>query len=163
MACCAPRKKKWNISFSNPMPRSEKWRSGVLSFLGLKSWRLRYQETRQCFVKTRRPAAFLPTMAPQRICRHPGEAKEQLHIHLTNAESWLQCRLYLYQECHPLQLVTLPEFKNLPSSIGQSDIHIFIQFFPTQNVSMMMRILSKVPIFILTCWLMKVSTLSVVW
>ena len=79
-----------DIAFRNHVPRSEKRWTGVLGFLGMKRWRLRCNDTRGCFVKTTRPAAFLAEMAPPRICRHTGEAKEQVHLNLTDADSRLQ-------------------------------------------------------------------------
>jgi len=158
----APQSRKWNISLRNHAPRSEKRRSGVLSFPGTKRWRLRYKDTRQCFVKTKRPAAFHAKMAPQRIRRHAGDAKEQVHLHPTNAESGLQSRLRHCPARHLPQLVSLLKFNFLKSSICPLDIHIRIQHFPVRNFSMM-RKPSTIPILIQICWLMKVSTLSVVW
>jgi len=157
-----PQSRKWNTSFRTNTPRSEKRRSGELSSLGTKRWRLWYKDTRQCFVKTKRPAAFLAKMAPQSIRRHAGDAKEQVHLHPTDAESRLQSRLHHCPARHPPQPVTLPEFNLLKSSICRPDIHIRIQLFPVRNLSMM-RIPSTIPILIQICWLMKVSTLSVVW
>jgi len=109
----APQSRKGNTSLRNHAPRSEKRRSGVLSFLGTKRWRLRYKDTRQCFVKTKRPAAFHATMAPQRIRRHAGDAKEQVHLHPTDAGSGLQSRLRHCPACHPPQRLTLRTFNLL--------------------------------------------------
>jgi len=158
----APQLRKQIISYRNHAPRSEKKRSGVLSFLGTKRWRLRYKDTRQCFVKTKRPAAFLAKMALQRIRRHAGHAKLQVHLHPPDAESGFHRRLYLRQARHPPQPVTLPELNLLKSSICRPDIHIRIQHLPGRNISKMMRIPSTIPILIQICWLMKVSTLAVV-
>jgi len=159
----APQLRKRNISLRNHGPRSGKKRSGVLSFLGTKRWRMRYKNTRQCFVTTKRLAASLAKMAPQRIRRHAGAAKEQVDLHQPDAESGFQSWLHLHSVRHPPQPVTLPEL-NLPKSwICRPDIWIRIHLFPVQNVSKMMRIPSKIPILIQICWLMKVSTLSVVW
>jgi len=159
----APQLRKRNISYRNHTPRSEKKRSGMLSFLGTKRWRLRYKDIRQCFVKSKCPAAFLAKMALQRIRRHAGHTREQVHLHPPNAESGLQSRLHLHQARHPPQPVTLPELKLLKSSLCRPDIRIRIQLFPGRNISMMMRIPSTIPILIQICWPMKVSTLSVVW
>jgi len=103
----APQLRKRNTALRNPAPRSEKRRSGVLSFLGTQRWRLRYKDTRQCFVKTKRPAAFHAKMAPQRICKHAGDAKEQVHLHPTNPESGLQSWLRYCPARHPPQRLTL--------------------------------------------------------
>ena len=129
--------RKQNISLRNHVPRSKKRRSGVLSFLGIKRWRLRYKDTRQCFVETTHPAAFLSKMALQTIRRHARDAKEQVHLHPTDPESRLQSRLHLYPACHPPQPVTLLELNLLKSSICRLDIHIRIQRFPVRNLSMM--------------------------
>jgi len=154
--------RKRNTALRNHAPRSEMWRSGVLSFLGTKWWRLRYNDTRQCFVKTKRPAAFLAKIALQRIHRHATDAKEQVHLQPTNAESGLQSRLHHCPVRHPPQPVTLPEFNLLKLSICLPDIHIRMQVFPVRNV-LMMRIPSTILILIQICWLMKVSTLAVAW
>jgi len=109
----APQSRKRNISLRNHVPRSEKRRSRVLSFLGTKWWRLRYKDTQQCFVKTLRPAAFHAKMAPQRIRRHAGDAKEQVHLHPTDAESGLLSRLHHCPARHPPEWLTLLKFNLL--------------------------------------------------
>ena len=158
-----PQLRKQSISLRNHAPRSEKKRRGVLSFPGSKRWRLRYKDTRQCFVITKRPAAFLAKIAPQRICRHAGDAKKQVHLCLPDTECGLQSRLYLHPARHPPQLVTLPELKHQKSSICWPDIRIRIQMFPVQNFSKIMRISSTISILIQIWWLRMVSTRSVVW
>jgi len=163
MAFRTLQKRKRNISSRKHAPRSEKRRSRVLSFLGIKRWRLWYKDTRQCFVMTNRPAAFLAQMAPQKIRRHAGDAEEQVHLPLTNAECGLQSRLHLRLAHHPPQPVTLPELNRLKSSICRPDIRIRIQLFPVRNISKIMRIPSTIPILIQICWLMMVSALCVVW
>jgi len=50
--------RKRNILLRNHALRFEKRRRGMLSVLGITRWRLRYKDTRQCFVKTKHPAAF---------------------------------------------------------------------------------------------------------
>jgi len=102
----------------------------MLSFLRTKGWRLWYKDTRQCFVKTKRPAAFLATMAPQGIRRHAGHATEQVHLHPPDAETGFQSRLHFHQARHPPQPVTLPELNLLKSSMCRPDILIRIQLFP---------------------------------
>jgi len=159
----APQLRKQNIWLRNHAPRSEKWTSRVLSSLGTKWWSLQYKDNRQCFVKTRLPAAFLAQMAPQRIRWHTGDAKEQVHLHPSGAETRLQSRLHRCLVRHLPQPVTLPELNHLKSSICRPDIRIRIQLFPLRNISTMMKIPSMIPILIQLCWLMKVSTLSVVW
>jgi len=156
-----PQSRKRNISFRNHAPRSEKRRSGVLSFLGTKRWSLQYKDTRQCFVQTERPAAVHAKMAPQRIRRHAGDAKDQVYLHPTDAKSALQSLLRHCLARHPPQPVTLVRFYLLKSSICPPDIRIRIQLFRVRNFSMM-RKPSTIPILIQICWLMKVSTLSVV-
>jgi len=158
----APQSRKRNTSLRIHTPRSEKRRHGLLSFLGTKRWRLWYKDTRQCFVKTKRLAAFLAKMAPQWIRRHAGDAKEQVHLHPTNTESRLQSRLHHCPSHHLPQPVTLPEFNLLKLSICLPDIRIPMQLFRVRNFSMM-RTLSTITNLIQICWLMKVSTLSVVW
>jgi len=159
----APQYRKHIISFRNHPLRSKKRRSGVLSFLGIYRWRLRYNDTRQCFIKTKRPAAFLATMGPQRICRHSGDPEEQVHLHPSKAESWLQSRLHLCLARHLPQPVILLELNLLKSSICRPHIRIRIQLFLVRNFSMMMRIPSNIPIVIQICRLMKVRIRSVVW
>jgi len=131
----APQLRKRNILLRNPAPRSEKRRSRVLSFLSITRWRLRYKDTRQCFVKTKSPAAFLAKMAPQRIRRHTGDAKDQVHLDPPDAECGLQSRLHICPACHPPhppQPVTLPELNLLGSSICWPHIRIRIQLFPVR-------------------------------
>jgi len=155
-----------NILLRNHVPRFEKRRSGVLSFLGITRWRLRYKDTRQCFIKTKRPAAFHVKMAPQRNPRHAGDAKEQVHLQPPDAEYGLQSRLPIRPSRHPPHLpqpVTHPELNLLNWSICRPDIHIRLQLFPVCNFSKMMKIPSTIPISIQICWLMKVITLSVAW
>jgi len=158
----SPQSRKQSTLLRNHALRSERRWSGVLSFLGTKWWRLQYKDTRQCFVKTKCPAAFLDKTALHRIRRHAGDAKNQVHLHPTDAEIGLQSPLHHCPTCHPPQPVTLPEFNPLKSSICPPDIGIRIQLFPVWNFSMM-RKPSTIPILIQICWLMKVSKLSVVW
>jgi len=126
--------RKRNTSLRNHAPRSEKRRSGVLSFLGTTRWRPRYKDIRHWFVKTKCLAAFLAKMAPQGIRRHSGDTKEQVHLHPIDAESKLRSRLHHCPACHPPQLVRLPEFNHLKSSICPPDIRIRKQLFPVRNV-----------------------------
>ena len=155
--------RKRNISLRNHAPRSEKRRSGVFSFLERKGWRMPYKDTRQCFVKTKRPAAFLAKMVRQRICRHSGHWKEQLHHRPPFAENGFHSRLHLCPARHPPLPVTLPELNLLISSISWQDIRIRIQLFRVRNFSKMISMLSRMPMMIQRCRLMKVNTLSVVW
>jgi len=166
MAFRAMRSRKRNILLRNPARRSEKRRSGVLCFLGITRWRLRYKDTCQCFVETKRPAAFLAKMAPQRIRRPGGDAKEQVHLHPPDSECRLQSRVPIRparHPPHPPQAVTLLELNLVISSICRPDIRNRILLFPVGKFSMIMRIPSTIPILIQICWLMKVSTLSVAW
>jgi len=105
-------------------PRSEKRRSGALSLLGTKWSGLQYKDTRQCFVKSKHPAAFLANIAPLRIHRDAGDAKEQVHLHPTDAESRLPIRLHHCPACHPPQQVPPPDFNVRKSSICPQDIGI---------------------------------------
>jgi len=145
-ACHVAQSRKQNTVFRNLAPRSEKRRSGVLSFLGIISWRLRYKDTLQCFVKTKWWAAFLSKMAPKRIHKHTGDAKHPVHLQPTGRDSALHSRLYYCPAWHPLTPVTLADFNHLKSSICQQDIHIHIQLFPWPNVSMILRILCTMAI-----------------
>jgi len=86
----------------------------------------------------------------ERIRRHAGDAKEQAHLHLTNAESRLQSRLHHSPARHPPQPVTLPEFNLLKSSFCRPEIRIRIELFPVRNF-LMMRIPSMIPILIQIC------------
>jgi hypothetical protein len=135
----------------------------VLSFLGITWWRLRYRDTLQCFVITKRPAAFLAKMAPQRICRHAGDTKDLVHHPPPDSECRLHTRLHLHPAHYPPHPVTLPELNRLKSSICQPDIRIQIPLFPAHTCSKIRRILSMISILIQICWLMIVSTRSVVW
>jgi len=76
--------------------------------------------------------------------------KEQVHLHLTDAESGLQSRLRHCPARHPPQLVTLLKFNLLKSSICPPDIRIRTQLFPVRNFSMM-RKPSTIPILIPIC------------
>ena len=124
---------------------------------------LRYNNTRQCFIKTKRLAAFLAKLAPQSVCRNAGDSKDQVHLHPTNTESRHQSRLHPCPARHPPQPVNLAEHNIRKSSICWPNIPIHIQLFPRRKLVMMMRIPSTTPILIQICWLMKVSTQSVVW
>jgi len=110
---CAPQSRKRNIVLRNHAPRSEKRRNWVLSSLGTRWWRLRYKDTRQWFIKTKRPAAFHAKIAQQRIRRHAGDAKELVHLHPTDAESGLESWLRHYPARHPPQQLTLVKFNLL--------------------------------------------------
>jgi hypothetical protein len=134
-----------------PPAEVEKRRSRVLSFLGIKRCRLRYQDTRQCYVITNCPAACLAKLAPQKIHRHAGDAKERMHLPPPNAECGLQRRLQLHPARHPPQPVTLPELNRLKSSSCQLDLRIGIQLFSVWNFSKMIRIPSTIPIFFEIC------------
>jgi hypothetical protein len=87
-------------------------------------------------------------MALQRICRHTGDATEQVHLPPPDAECGLRSRLHLRPARHLPQPLTLPELNNLKSSIFRLDIRIRIQLFPVRNFSMMMRIPSTMTILI---------------
>jgi hypothetical protein len=102
-------------------------------------------------------------MAPQSLRRHGWDPKEQVHLSPREAEFGLQSRPQLHPAHHPPQLVTLLEFNCLKSSICRPDIRIRIEPFPVGIFSHMMRIPSTIPILIQICWLITVSTLSVVW
>jgi hypothetical protein len=82
------------------------------------------------------------------MCRQAGDAKEQVNLHLTDAENRLQSRLCLCPACHPTQLVTILEINILKSSRCQPDILIGIQLSRVRNFFMMMRIPSTIPILI---------------
>jgi len=122
----APQSRRRNTWLRNHAPRFEKRRCGVLSFLRPKRWRLRYTDTWQCSVKTKRPAAFPAKMAPHRIRRHNGDAKEQVHLHPTDAESGLQRPLQHCRAHHPPQPITFPAFNVLKSTICLPDMRIGI-------------------------------------
>jgi len=159
---CALQSRIRNTWLRNHGPRSEKRRSVVSSFLLTKRWMLRYKDTRQCFVKAKRPAALLATMAPQSIRIPAGEEQEQVHLHPTDAASGLQSWLPHCPARQPPQPLTFPEFDLLKSSICTQDIRIQIQPFAVRNF-LMIRKPSTLPILIQISWLMNVSTLSVVW
>jgi len=148
---CAMQQRKQNISLRNHAPRSEKRRSGVLSLVGTKRWRLWYKDTRQCFVKTTRPAAFLSKMSPQWILRHPGDGKEQVYLPPTDTDSGIQSRCHLSPACHPPHPVTLLELNIPKSSICRPDICIHIWIIPLRNFSIMTRIARTIPILIQIC------------
>jgi len=154
--------RKRNNTLRNTVPRSEK-RKSVVCFLAIQRWRLGYKDTRQYFVITKRPAAFLGKMASQRIRRHAGDTKDQVNLPPPNTECGLPSRLHLRPACHPLQLVTLAGLNCLKSSIYRPDIGICVQLFRVRNFSMILRIPSLILILIQIWWMMMVSTLSVVW
>ena len=156
------------------MPRSEKKRSGVLSFLGITRWRLWKKDTWLCFVKTKRPGALLAKIAPDKIPRHAGDANEQVHLRPTDAESRCQSRLqsrrHLSQEYHPPQPVTRLELNVSKSLLFRPDMRIHIHQFHVLNYLPFIdlpRIASTIQIMIQICCLIKehplVSTLSAVW
>jgi hypothetical protein len=83
-------------------------------------------------------------MSQPRIFRPTGDAMEQGHLHLPDAESGLRRRLHLCLAWHPPQPVTLPELNLLKSSICRPDIHIPIQLFPVRNIMVKMRLPSMI-------------------
>jgi len=102
-------------------------------------------------------------MAPERICRQAGDAKKQVNLPPPDAACGLKDRLHICPACHPPQPETTPDINPLTSSICQPDICMRIQLFPVGNILHMMTIPSTILILIQICWLMMVSTLSVVW
>jgi hypothetical protein len=87
-SCAAIEETKYLIKKPRAEVREEKkW--GV-KFPGHKKVKAAIKDTRQCFVITKRPAAFLAKMAPQRIRRHAGDANEQVHLPPPDAECGLQ-------------------------------------------------------------------------
>jgi hypothetical protein len=160
------------------VPRSEKRMSGVISFLGIKKWRLRQKDPWQCLVKTTLPDTSLRTMAPPTFLTHTGDAKQQVHLRPTNANSRLLSRLWsrfdsrchLCSEHHPPQPVTLPEVNVSKSSICFPNMRIYIHLFPVLKPLPSIH-LPRIPSTIQTlsqiCCLMNKhplgSILSVVW
>jgi hypothetical protein len=67
-SCAAIKQMKFLITKPRAEVREEKQRGAEVP--GHKGGRLRYKDTRQCFVKTKHPAAFLAKMAPQSLRRH---------------------------------------------------------------------------------------------
>ena len=155
--------RKQNISLRNHAPSSKKRWSGVLSFMRIKGWRLGYKDTRQCFIITKRPPTFLVSMALQRMRRHAGDVQQQVHLPTADADCGLQSRLHLHPTRHPPQQVTLPELDGPQLAICRLDTRIPIQVLLVRTFLKMIRILSTISILIQICWLMMVSTLSVVW
>jgi hypothetical protein len=102
-------------------------------------------------------------MAWQRICRHAGDAKQQVDLPPSDAECGLQRSLHHHPARYPRQLVTLPELNRSKTSICRPDIPNRIQLFPVRKLSKMTRIPSTIPMLIQICWLMMDSTQSVVW
>jgi len=162
----APESRKWNIWSRNLGLRSKKRECGVLSLRGIKRWRLRWKDTRLCFINTTHPDAFLAKIAPRRICRQAGDATEQVHLHPPYADSWW----HLCPAPHLPQWVTIPELKVPKWSICWPDMRIHIHLVPVQNFPILMhlpRIASTIQILIQIRWLMEehplVCTLSIVW
>jgi len=142
---------KRNISVRDHLLKSEKRRSGVLSFLGITRWRLRYKDTWQCLIKIKRPATFIAKMARQSICRHAGDRKEQINLHPPDAKCGLRSWLHIsaaWHRPHLPQPVTLPELNLLKLSICRPDIGIHRQLFPMKHFLQMLRIPSTIPILI---------------
>jgi len=112
-------------------------------------------------------------MALQSIRKHAGDAKEQVYLHPTDAESQLQSQLqsqrHFCPEHHKPQPVSLPELNITKSLIGRPDLRIYKHIFPVLNYLLSMhlpRIAWTIQILIQICCLMKeqpvVSTLSAV-
>jgi hypothetical protein len=143
--------------------RSVQQRCSLLIWMGIMRWRLRYNNSRQGFVNTKCVVAFVTKMAPQTIRRHAGDRKEQVHLHLHNAESGLPSRLHYVPECLLLQPLPPTDITFLKLSTCRPDIRIHIPFFHVRKFSTMLRTLITIPILIQICWLMTVSTLSGGW
>jgi len=166
---CVPQWRKYNIWSRNIAPRSEKRRSGVLSFLGITWSRMWQKVTRLWLVETIWPDAFLAKMALQHIRRHTGDRKGQVHLCPTKTDRWLQSGRHLCMEQYLPQPVTLLEL-NVPISLLRwPDLRIHILLNPVLNSLLLVhlpRIASRIQILIQICWLMKehppVSTLSAV-
>jgi len=152
------------------MPKSEKRRSGELSFLGMKMWRLRWKDTRLCFGNIRQTTAFLAEIAQHRIPRHTGDAMARVHLPWSNSDSWNQNQRHSPPKPQFIQPVTMSQLICPQSKVCHPDFCIYIVLFPVVNFSIMMhmpRIASVIKIWIQICWLMKehplVSTLSAAW
>jgi len=105
-------------------------------------------------------------MARKRVRRHDSDAKEQEHLHRTDADR----RRHLCPKHHLPQLVTVPRLNVPKLVIGRPDMRILVQLFPVLELLLAMllpRIASKIQILILICRLIKehplVGTLSAVW
>jgi len=144
--------------------------SGVLGSMGIKWWRLEYKDTQLFFAKTTCQDGFVAKVAPQRISRHSGNLKEQVFLHLTDADSPLQGHFHCCLEYHPPQPIVIPYLKVPNWSFCWLDVHIHTDLFPGLNVVLLIhlcRIASRIQILMQIWWLMKeqplVGTLPAMW
>jgi hypothetical protein len=79
---------KYLIKKPRAVVQEEKKRG--VEFAGHKQVKAPIQRNPVMLCQTKRPAAFLPKIVPQKIRRHAGEAKEQVHLPVPDAESGLQ-------------------------------------------------------------------------
>jgi hypothetical protein len=140
---------KYLIKKPRTKVQEEKMRG--VQFAGQKKMKAVIQRHPAMFRQNERSGYLLGKMAPQRIRRYVGDAKAQVHLHPTNAESGHHSRLHHCPARHSPQPVIIPEFYLPKSSICRPDICIHIQLFPGENVSIMMRILSTILILIQIC------------
>jgi len=99
-------------------------------------------------------------MAPQKIGRQPGDAKEQVHLHQTDTDSQLQSRphlcleWHLFMEHHPRHQVAIPGLKFPKSSICWPDMCIHILLNPALKMLLLIqmpRIASTIQVWIQIC------------
>jgi len=146
----------------NLAPKFENRRCGVLCFPGITRGTGQCKDIQQWFVTIKRTAAFLGKIAQQRIHRHAGGAKAQVHLHHNGR--------HLGPQCYLRHLMTVRELDGPKQKVCHPDMLIYIHRFPALDVSILIhlpRIAWAFKILFHICWLMKVhrqvSTLSAAW
>jgi len=134
-----PPYRKPNIWSRNLGPKSEKRRRGVLCFVGIKWWRLRWKDTWLWFVRTTKMALFLARIAQQGIPRHAGGAKVRVLLNQPDWDIGHQIRRHLRPERHLRHLVPLRAPKDFKTTICQPQMRIHVFPFPSLNLSILMQ------------------------
>lgn len=150
--------------------RSEMRRSGVLSFPDNQCLWLRLKDTWPCVIKTILADTDLAQMALENNWRDDGDANQQEHLPLADADSRLQSGCHIFSHCEMPQLVNSLPIEVCVCSIWRPDMCIEFPHIPGQNMWLSMyllRIASTIQIFMQICSLITeyplVSTLSAEW
>jgi len=77
-------------------------------------------------------------MSQQRICKHAGDTKEQVHFHQTDVDSWHQNRHHIHPERHLCQPVKMKVFNVPETNQYHPEMYIYILRFQKLNYSISM-------------------------
>jgi hypothetical protein len=123
--------RKCNISSRNLELKFDNRRSGEFRSMGIKWWRLRWKDTRLWFVRFIRTAALPATVAQRGILSHSGGAKEPVHLHQSDTDSWHPMRHDLHPEHYLQYPVLFRALKDCNLTMCQAEIWIHMFHFPS--------------------------------